>query len=70
MENETGPIKISGTGYFLATFLRGACVTRFYASGRDPVEDAIPHFVRYMFTALPWQHINRDEHVEGASGLS
>lgn len=61
MENETGPIKISQTGYFLATTLRGACVTRFYASCRDPVDDEIPHFARYMFTALRWQRINEDE---------
>ena len=61
MENETGPIKISQTGYFLATTLRGACVTRFYGGRRDPVDDEIPHFARYMFTALRWQCINDEE---------
>lgn len=69
MENEASFIKISRTGYFLATMLRGACVTRFYASCRDPVDDEIPHFARYMFMALRWQRINEDERADGGLRL-
>lgn len=39
--------EISETGCYLllASLMREACVTRFYASG-DPVDDEIPHFAR------------------------
>lgn len=46
MENESGTIKISETGYFLATLLRGPCVTRFYANDRDLLDDEILYFAR------------------------